>query len=353
MVTPRRSASRKGDSPGEDARSGDDLRSSLDFQVLPWAEVSEESRRSWDKIVDPESFYCSSGWLNVQSSVSKHRLFLVTVFADATLIGGTPIYVQSEQGLDSVCKVGSVSGNRNTISTAKDFSTRRPEIIRGIVNALLAWCSVRTIGGVVFEFQTADVISSVEDELGSGVFERHEYSQGVLVPKGRTCEEYLSSLGRKGKAPLKELRRFREVGLTVELVDSGEYINTCVQLMHNTALKYNQKMTKEYLRQITQAQIDLLPDNMRVFACFDESRKVIGVALAFEWKGNLFARVAGFDYGATEQYPAVYFNVACYALVDAVAGEYDSVVHLGLGSLEAKLRRGASLERLTSLSVPL
>ncbi|MDI5966018.1 GNAT family N-acetyltransferase [Streptomyces sp. SL13] len=178
----------------------------------------------------------------------------------------------------------------------------------------------------------------------------HDVETVVPIGLWNDFDEYVAWLpsGRRPRAR-RELRRFLASGRTVresplpQVVKEIAPLNSALMLKHGHTAFDEERVTSVYDRQGR-----FLGDSSTVLISEDDG-KAVGFALRYRQGDMLYGRVAGFDYSAPNL--ADYFNLVFYHPIAAGVGRDVRAIHLGLGTFEAKMVRGAQPNPLYSVFV--
>lgn len=172
-----------------------------------------------------------------------------------------------------------------------------------------------------------------------------------LVVRWPDFDGYIASLraGRRQSA-LRELAAFEAAGFEVVTCRLGACVEEGAPLFAALLRRYGIEMTEEAARAHLRAQADAMDPHSVVWVCRREGR-MVAFSACYEWEGDLYSRLAGFDYAETEG-SAAYFNLGYYLPIrHAVMRDLRSV-WWGPAAFDAKLHRGAHLDPLWSAVIP-
>ncbi|RCH64202.1 GNAT family N-acetyltransferase [Streptomyces sp. SDr-06] len=173
----------------------------------------------------------------------------------------------------------------------------------------------------------------------------------TLLPIGqwRDLDEYYAWLpaGRRPRAR-REVRNFKASGRTIREVPLPEVVDTIAPLNSALMRKHGHAYGVEKAREVYGRQGRHLGDVSTLLLNEDEGRPV-GFALRYRQRDMLWARVAGFDYSFPNM--ADYFNLVFYHPIAQGVGLSTRAIHLGLGTFQAKLARGAQPNPLYTVLV--
>ncbi|MEU6015103.1 GNAT family N-acetyltransferase [Streptomyces sp. NPDC047515] len=136
----------------------------------------------------------------------------------------------------------------------------------------------------------------------------------------------------------REVRTFRDSGRTVREVALPQVVDRIAPLNSALMRKHGHDYGVERAAEVYGRQGRHLGDRSTLLLA-EEGDSPVGFALRYHHQDMLYARVAGFDYDFANK--ADYFNLVFYHPIDQGTGRSTSAIHLGLGTFEAKLTRGA------------
>ncbi|MDO5097553.1 MAG: GNAT family N-acetyltransferase [Corynebacterium sp.] len=149
----------------------------------------------------------------------------------------------------------------------------------------------------------------------------------------------------------RELRRFQESNLSLRRCTLGEPPATpevLGPLLGQVQRGYGHDHSDSVLTDLLRRQRDSLGEDSVVFLATDEYG-VCAFSLCFRYGDSLYVRLVGFDRSRIQNAGA-YGVLAIYEPVDFAIEEGLDTVYLGMESFEAKVRRGARVESLWTVS---
>lgn len=149
-----------------------------------------------------------------------------------------------------------------------------------------------------------------------------------------------------------ELHAFARTGHTLERADiTASVVEDAAVLIANNRRKYGSDQGPEWLHRVFDAQRRTgLLDHAVALLC-RRSERVSAVAICYRRGGGLHGRYFGADCTEDNRLGKVYFVLICHAPVEYAIRAGLHRVHLSTSSLEAKVRRGATLEPLAAVMV--
>lgn len=171
------------------------------------------------------------------------------------------------------------------------------------------------------------------------------------VPKGG-FDEYLETFRAKRRTNIRrELRRFDELGYTVEQGTLAEHCPELTKLILGNLRKYGQQVDARRMRSVFERYAEVFQDDVLVLLAREEGRTV-AYTTVYRWGDALYLRSWGTAPGC-DRTGAVYFKLVFYEPVRLAYSLGARRIHLGPLAYEGKVLRGARLEpRWTFLHCP-
>lgn len=177
------------------------------------------------------------------------------------------------------------------------------------------------------------------------------------IPPGG-WDQFLAEMSKHRRRRVRlERRALAEAGVevTVEAL-TQELVPRLGELDSNLLKKYGNPASPEHSAGLLSWIADVMGDDVMVSVA-RQNGVVIGFGMVLRSRArgeeHWFGHRAGFDYEAQGKLP-LYYDVLYYRVLEAAAAAGVSVLHAGIGSVEAKLARGcqASEERSYLLRLP-
>ncbi|KAA2250937.1 GNAT family N-acetyltransferase [Solihabitans fulvus] len=339
------------------------------LRVATVAALADVPATVWNPLAEQAGLYSSHEWLRTVEAGTRGHCRYLLAYDGATAVGALPVYFMAEDAdehytsrsvfrnlppaVDGApdCLAGSRSGYRNEPLLAAGLSeARRRETVAALLAALTDLAAGERSAHVSFLYLNDRGLDLVAE--GSGARPMLSYSGDAwLDATGRDFEDRLGGLPAKQRWTIRtEMRRFAASGLRVTVEDPAEHTEEIVALLGNLSEKYDRTMSARDETAALERQHDALRGRGRLFSC-RSGGDMVGMALAYEWGEWLYVRLAGFDYdrlpGAAE-----YFNVVIH---EPLRHCYDNGLrglHLGTASHQAKALRGARIDPLASVVLP-
>ncbi|WP_369248196.1 GNAT family N-acetyltransferase [Streptomyces sp. R41] len=355
---------------GPYAGSRGDVRAVADAAALPAA--------GWDDLLGAEDFFQTSRWLAVQERNSgttmdflvQHRddkpvAGLVAAWADDSVPwllarpdamlsraledGGTPeaeaVLTEVAQGDPAALLPSLVCGGRHLGRTR---APARPDALPSDVEALLEraeqLAAERGAASVCFPHVDVRDTGLVELLRGRG-YRSHlsaHYAWLPIPPGG--WDQFLEEMSKHRRRRVRlERRALAEAKVEVHLEPLTKALAPRLgELDCNLLRKYGNPASPEHSAGLLSWISEVMGDDAMVsVARKDGSIIGFGMVLRSRARGEeqWFGHRAGFDYDAQGKLP-LYYDVLYYRVLEAAAREGVSVLHAGIGSVEAKLARG-------------
>lgn len=314
--------------------------------------------RQWDTLAASAGFYSSASWLLAyEQDQAASVCYLLVEGGRGELLAALPVYQVNRESngrydqvrlavadrAQSVRVLGSRRGYRSSVLIAPQVDGQLRSAVTATIRAQLAALAEREDCALYWAFvpdeQLAEVVacggSAHPVQLGSEAF--------LAVPDGG-FEEYAAGLPTQRRHKVRvERRRFLGVGYQVAIEPLPEVAAEAAPLLAQLEQKYGSENDAVYYQFYFKRLLEAI-DKGQVLTC-RYGGSLVGFCLFYSFAGTLWARVAGFDYpnlhGAFE-----YFNLGFYELIEHGSRIGAHRIHLGMGSLEAKLTHGATEQSL-------
>ncbi len=337
-------------------------------QVLQGIESLDKAR--WAALEGGRFFYQSYEWLSwVASATAGDDFYCIVVDSSSRWVGGMACYVvqdfddswtawydpiavfmegdpeaeRRKQAWRPTVLLGSRAGYTSDVVTASDLGqSERREV------AALLLAEGRKLAGsracaLMYSPEQTCTLACLSSSGGSKPFPVSANTR-IDVIKGA---EYESRFTRRRRG---NIRRERDAFLRNKSTVSEHRLSECVDdvvpLLGNVHRRHGADETDVDVWHYLESQAGVLDDASKVFVERVDGRAA-GFSLCYQWGRQLHVRVVGFDYSAAAPYS--YFNLAFYLPVAYAERAGLDSVHLGVGTYEAKIARGAVLEPLWSV----
>lgn len=325
--------------------------------------LAEVDAGAWDALLGENDFYCSHAWLqSLEPDRTVATEYLLAHRGDE-LVGGLPVYDVGYEfnynyrpdryrrllGLEGdFLLAGTRFAYRNALPVAGFLAPAESRtVVEALLGAALETAEHRDRAGVVWLYLPLRAVEALQALAPLSVaLETPEAELAVDELDGDGIPARLSS--RRRWRIRKEIAAYREAGWTTAV----EQLDDCAapaRLLANVQRKYEHVASERSLERFLLRQRAFLGDSTLLFTCRDEARELVAYSLMHRWRDALFARVVGIDYDRLRS-SFEYFNVLFYEPVRYMVAQEIPRLHLGIGSLQAKVFRGATVRPLWSVA---
>ncbi|MBB5792924.1 GNAT family N-acetyltransferase [Streptomyces caelestis] len=322
--------------------------------------LEKVTAEEWDALAEPEGFYMSHGWLRSVERESGASVTYLLVYAGDRLVGGLPLYeVEREHNkfyalrprLELMGAGGDwgVAGSHRGYSCGIPRAAEHEEAVLDLLLAARRELSPPARAGSLFLFATNRTAAALHRRGAAVDFDCGDAS---LYTGGKSFPEYCARLdSRHRRSRLqREYARFLAAGYELGRQRLSECLDEVAPLLANLQAKYGHSTSAEEIHHEFADQATCLDDRSVVFTARCGGR-LIGAAVMYEWRGTLYARAAGFDYGALRD-AYEYYGLCYYLPIDYMSEHGLTALHLGIGAYGAKVKRGARLVPLWTVALP-
>lgn len=324
--------------------------------------LREINRQEWNRLATKVGFYSSYDWLLTQEMRSDARAEYITVRdSRGELLAGLPLYEvhresnkgydpqalglsSTEPGLQLV--LGNRRGYRSGTLMAEDIDGRI-----GVAMSTAILDRIDAMGtGLARWFYVPDRHLSVVLGLnGSQISMKLDTDVSMPIhPDG--FPGFLASFRSDRRWGFRrERQRFLRTGYEVSQEHVLDIANELGPLLVQVEAKYGSSRSVDRMIEWYET-LGRSADPGIVLTCRNPRGRLVGFCHFYHFGSMLWGRTLGFDYtrlrGAYE-----YFNLAFYEPIEWGAEHGARSIHLGTGSMEAKLERGGIPETLWSVDV--
>ncbi|MEV4709547.1 GNAT family N-acetyltransferase [Actinoplanes sp. NPDC049316] len=325
--------------------------------------LADVAPQDWDRISAGLGLYYSHAWLRMLETNPGARVRYLLASRGGTLLAGLPIQQVRQETLRNYLpeKHAKVTGGGRwlLVGTRRAYASGvavdpavtgpdRLEVMRSLVEAAREYATATGHDGVVWMYATT---AAAAELVACGARAGFAGADAVIQPPPGGVEGYLSSFPSKARREMRrEMRVFEAAGYQVTRSPLSECWAEAGALQFNIQRKYGHETTLEAEQASLRNQAAALDAHSLVLGVRADSR-LTGFLLLYRWAGTLYARVTGFDYDALRR-AYEYFNLTYYrpiALLDELGL---TQLHLGTGSLDTKIDRGAVLRPLWMVALP-
>ena len=313
--------------------------------VRPVADAAGLPGAGWDGLLGAEDFFQTSRWLAVEERNSGTTMDFLMRHRD----GGTPeaeAVLREVAGGDPAALLPSlVCGGRHLGRTR---ALAGPHAVPGDVEALVERAEqlARERGAASVCFPHVDVRdAALVDLLHARGYRSHlsAHYAWLPVPPGG-WDEFLANMSKHRRRRVRlERRALAEAKVEVHLEPLTKALAPRLgELDCNLLRKYGNPASPEHSAGLLSWISEVMGDDAMVSVARQDGAIIgFGMVLRSRARGEeqWFGHRAGFDYEAQGKLP-LYYDVLYYRVLEAAAREGVSVLHAGIGSIEAKLARG-------------
>jgi uncharacterized protein len=320
----------------------------------------------WDSLVGDDGFYLSHDWLRYVEPEHHERSRYLLARQGDRLTGGLvlswlddpatiryrPGHFADLLGIEGrTLLAGASRGYRTTLLLERPFSAEgRAQTLAALLRTALAVARDDGCAGIVLPFLTTGALTEM-----AGVARLRaalDLPEAEISGCGQGLDAYAGRQARGARQKIAaDRRRFAAAGWTVRLRSMDECWREAALLLYQLQRKHgHDEMTLAGYERWMEGQARELDDRSVMFCCEDDDG-IAGFAGFFCWRSVFYGRMAGFDYdrlrGGNE-----YFTTVIYEPIEYASRHGMTVVHLGVGSWQAKGYRGAVMRPLWSAFIP-
>ncbi|MFI7663817.1 GNAT family N-acetyltransferase [Nocardia sp. NPDC049526] len=325
--------------------------------------VADISRASWDALVAPGDLYTSYAWVRHLEDVLGPAPVLACQ-SNGEVVGVLPLWDGESgrqglfhlpdffPGLDGLWSqryrwLGARRATHNTL--ASTTGAERTTVLRMLLSAAIDGATDDGLAGVIMPY--LPLMSAVE--LGAAHPDArvlvHSAEAVVTVPSDGWHELGQRASSHNRKLRRHELRDFARHGLAVEYTELTDSVaEESAMLIAQTRHKHGSRDGVDWMRDVFAAQRRAgLLDRAVAISC-RRAGKLAAVAICYPHGDRLHGRYFGADYAQSRRANAYFVATFHAPLHHAVSAGFRQV-DLSISSLEAKVRRGATLEPLAAV----
>lgn len=303
--------------------------------------------------------YMNAGWVRYQHSDSSCVPYTITVMDGVRLVGALPAWVvHGEKNVHYLpqCDASApylLCGNRRGYSNALMVRNgyERRTVTSHLMQGVRTLLQTHALTAAWFPFLTAADVECLQSQTGLSVSDPVLLDAGAFITvPGESFADYLQSVpARVRKRVRNDRNRFARAGYAVRV----EPLSQCYERMavFSTMLehKYGDEISVQDNIEYMRRQARCLGDCGQVLLCSHDGRDV-GACLLVEGAQEIASRACGFDYGGLRD-AREYFELGYYLPIERCCDIGARRLSLGVGSYEAKRRRGAAFTLLWAVAV--
>lgn len=314
---------------------------------------------AWDALAAGTSLYSSWRWLAADERFRGHPTPHLQVRTGGDLVG-VLLHEAPDSEFNALCDPAELwPGSAPPASAFVHLGSRRgyhnhvllppahsPAVARAAAEAVRD-AAASTGRALLAQYVPLDAVPALTPLFGEDALVLPVAFDAVLtVPAGGAG--WPAAVSKRRRTAIRHEREvFRSVGYDVACEPVHGCLDELAPLMVGLQRKYGHAASPDVVRRLIAAQAEQFGADALVFTARDGGA-LVGFALALVHGGELYVRMAGFDYarlhGAFE-----YFNLGMYEPVDYACRHGLGRVHLGIESYHGKRLRGASLVPLATV----
>jgi predicted N-acyltransferase len=329
----------------------------------------------WARIAANKSVYVGYPWLLACEAIPDYRpRYLLAEGADGRILGALPTYFSEQGGTrrynpfdvfvgpalgeaversawHPILLGGASAGFVNEVLIDPALERRDKEsVLAALLKAFADLADKLGARSSALMYLTPQAVSEVAPLLDSDDAEVLTVGADTRIDvQWQSFDDYLSWLSSKRRYTIRrEIAQFESAGYTVTTGRLSDWYEQAGLLLANLQRKYGSgPQDTAFWVTYLERQAAELDDVSLLFLCHSKG-DVVAFSLLYEWEGGLYGRACGFDYDRAGS-NAEYFNLAYYLPLRHAISRGFNVLHLGMGSYEAKTLRGARLDPLWSV----
>lgn len=343
-----------------DALPESDTCSRLAVRVI--SSIDAVDREQWDALVGETGFFHSHRWLSALDDALGEGEYLV-VDGSAGLMGGVALWdPASDVDLfhaptlfaqlpgpwsDPFLWLGARRATHNEIPSVQGGD--RPAVHASLLDAALELARERGRVGIVFPYvPLAHAMEIASAHAGAHVL-LHSAQASLAVPPGGLCAalaRWRAPARRQAKA---ELAAFERFGNRLEWHPFDEALEQeAARLVALNRGKYGNAQGQAWMKQMFAAQRRSGVAGQAVAALARRPNGISAMAIYYRFGRVLYGRYFGSDYEISDN-DFRYFVLSYYAPLDYAATAGITHCQLSISALEAKARRGATIDALAAV----
>ncbi|MGW0538220.1 GNAT family N-acetyltransferase [Streptomyces sp. NPDC003032] len=327
--------------------------------------LDEVGSAAWDAMAGG-GFYSSHAWLTYQERDPGSSVHYVLVYGGAgRLVTGLPVYLvtseasgmydparlfpdlpEQPRSMGRTVLAGNRRGYANRILLEGDGERRR-DLVGRLVDAVGRIAAEEADGHAWWLYLNESDTESLLP-YATGSLPRLLAADCAISLPGDSFEDYLQS-GSSGmrRQIRKDRQAFQAAGYTCSQRPLAECWDDISPLIASHQRHHGEPGDPGHIRALMREQAEATGDAGVVHACHKDGRTV-GCTLTYEAPAEVTSRAYGFDHRRPAD-AAEYFELLYYRPMEAAYRRGVSRLHLGIGTLRPKLRRGADVDLLWGL----
>lgn len=319
-----------------------------------------------EPLVPPGDIYASRPWL-LHLEYITGPITVVTARGDGVLQGCVPAWrgldtstglfdpVDMFQGLpgpwtEDFLWLGTPRSTHNTLACVTD--ARRPSVLARLIRSARDHAKGHGLHGVIAPYMPVTQAEELAAAHPGASVLLHAVEGNIDVPPGGMAD-VLAAADPKNRSHLQqEMRRFAGAGYSLDWEKlTGPLTDEIAPLIARNRRKYGSTQGPEWLHRVFEAQWRAGLTNDTAVCLGRRDGKVVATSVHYRHGPSLHFRYSGASDAEARRHYA-YYATSFYGPIDYAAQH--GIRHLGvsISSLEAKIRRGAVLDPLAAVVLP-
>jgi uncharacterized protein len=347
------------------------------FAVEGVDSIAAVPRSEWERLASGAPLFAGYAWLEMierDRRVPAH--YLLARRQSSELVGALPLYVvESPRTIDAAYDfsrglftgraerldafpavlLGSRSGYTNGPLTRADLAQEeRSEILEALFERAVEVARERGAHTVAAMYLPPSAYDVAAARLEGAVAWFAGAHARIDVPESwSTLGDYLASLKHSRRAQIKrDLTRFATSGYRVYERPLADVYGDVAPLVANLNARHGLDVRPDEMEVWLELRAAALGERAAVYLC-ESSDRLVACSIVYESADELYLGGVGFDLERRSLDGRAYFALAFYMPLERAIRARRRVFHLGPGASDAKVRRGARLEPLWTLVLPL
>lgn len=319
---------------------------------------------AWDALAAADDLYACHAWLR-HLEYAAGPAPVLTCWMGGELLGALPVWEGERDnpglfhlpdlfpGLAGPWRrrfrwIGTRRSVHNTVVCTSGI--HRTTVMNQLLGAVVADAEASGMAGVIMPYMPVSAAGELAANHPDARVVLHAAEAVIDIPADG-IDGIRRRVGRHNrKRRRQELLAFARVGHTLEWADiTGSVVEDAAVLIANNRRKYGSIQGPEWLHRVFDAQrrTGLLDDAVALLC--RRSERLSAAVICYRRDSGLHVRYFGDDGTEDNRRGRVYFVLGCHAPMEYAVRAGLRRVHLSTSSLEAKVRRGATLEPLAAV----
>lgn len=328
----------------------------MQLSVTVTSDLADVEQPAWDRLATSSDarLYHSYRWLRAVHDDAGVEVHYVLAYDGDELVGALPIFDVAHEGNDFYTPARhqsalTVDGHWLLAGTRRGYRNGllgSADVLDPLLDTAMDIARERRARGLVWMFATTPTAAALR-ERGAGV--AFETVDATIT--ATSWDEYAAALpNRRLKATRRERRRFEAAGYDVAEQPLAACWKRLATLVSHVQRKYGHSTTEEQMRDVLARQLEWLAGDAMVLT-LSRGGEIVAAGLNYRFGDTLHGRMVGFDYPRlADAYE--YFNLVYYLPIDRMNALGMRRLHLGIESETVKVERGAQLDPLWTVAIP-